>query len=1236
MAFAQRIITSNSAGDQEFTFNFDYIKEEHIKVFVNFVEKAQGTGSNEFQVITNTTPKKIRLNTALTSNNTRVEIRRISSLSTPLVDFSDGSTLTAADLDTAEKQSLFIDQELDDTLKQGVSIDASTGIPTLTNQRLSNVSDPVNAQDVVTKAYLERSGSITSTQIADGTIVNGDIANATITGAKLVNDTVTATQIAANAITASELANNAVDTNAIADSNVTTPKIADSNVTTPKLANDAVTNAKIADDSIDSEHYVDGSIDTQHIGNSQVTTDKIADSNVTTVKIAPANVTTGKIADDAVTQAKIAADSIGHNQLKTDSVRTANILDGNITTDKIADQDVTSVKIAPSAVITGKLANNAVTTDKITDDSVTNAKINNAKLKTLAGMQSGTASKLADNTALTSDIADLNQLDGMAKQTTISDDDTKFPTSGAVVDFVAAQIAPIGGLEVIANETVFPATQPSSGVVISIADAGGLTVNGSGVASNARTSGNGSDNVTITGFPTSLHSQTLGAGLGLMVSSTGSSNQYTYHKLLAKEADVKQLSDDINDFGQRYRVVNTVSDATGNEEGDLIYAKDQNKLLVYDTSLSPAAFKETQSVGNFFIATLSPAFNGSVIDFTLSNAPTNAQQVLLSIGGVIQKPNEGTGRPSEGFSLNGATLQLPTGSAPASGTDYFVIVMGSTVNLNTPGNNTVTSAILQNQSVITAKIADQAVTLDKLLHGDANSDGKFLRANNGADPTFESVITDLVNDTSPQLGGDLQSNGNNITTGDSSGASDDRITLGASADFMMFHDGSYNWFDAVNNHDTILRAGTAGLYLQGGVVYIGKEGASEYSIKAISDGAVELYFDSVKKFATLADGAVFDGDGVSEIKIADDGDGFLNASGSIIIAKGYFEYSGSVTALYTNNLGQGVIGTKTSQSLLFQINNAVRMTLNQSGHLVPGADSQQDLGLTGTRWRNVYADTLYGDGSNLTGISSVGGATGFTLNDNVKAKFGTDQDMLLYHNDTDGQLANSKGNLILANSTDGQIFIDPKNNERGIVVKPDAEVELYYNNVMQFETRDGGATAPGWLAVGINAQLNGAKGTFANDGTHLSLRSFATGGYDSIIFRSANTTVGKVFFNSGGTQYHTSSDYRRKENVVTLTGAIDRVKTLLPKRFNFITEPSVTRDGFLAHEVTAVPEAILGTKDQVATEKDVEEGKADAVGDPIYQTIDQSSLVPLLTAALKEAIAKIETLETKVTALEAA
>ena len=120
--------------------------------------------------------------------------------------------------------------------------------------------------------------------------------------------------------------------------------------------------------------------------------------------------------------------------------------------------------------------------------------------------------------------------------------------------------------------------------------------------------------------------------------------------------------------------------------------------------------------------------------------------------------------------------------------------------------------------------------------------------------------------------------------------------------------------------------------------------------------------------------------------------------------------------------------------------------------------------------------------------------------------------------------------------------------------------------------------------------------------------------------------VGSISQNGSATAYNTTSDYRLKENVTPLTGAIDRVNQLLVHRFNFIANPNKTVDGFLAHEAqSVVPECVTGTKDEV-----------DADGNPVYQGIDQSKLVPLLTAALQEAIAKIETLEAKVAALEAA
>jgi hypothetical protein len=408
---------------------------------------------------------------------------------------------------------------------------------------------------------------------------------------------------------------------------------------------------------------------------------------------------TGATADQTVTEIKslIAGSPLDASHLAANSVDSSELVDGSIDTSHLSADCVDSTKIADNAIGSEHLQANSVGTSEIAD----------AELTTLAGMQSGTASKLADSTALTADLADLNQLDGMAKQTTITDDDTKFPTSGAVVDFVAAQIAPIGGLEVIATDAAFPNTQPSAGVVISISDAGGVAFNGSGTSTTARTVGGST--VTINNAPSSLNNETLVAGVGLMVSSTGSGQIYNYHKILGKEDDIKQLSDDINDFNARYRVGSS-NPTSALDAGDLFFNTSTSKLLVYNATNS--AWEEAQSIGNFFISTLSPAFDGSTQDFTITNAPANAQQIVLSINGVVQKPNSGTSTPSEGFALSGSTVKLA--AAPASGSDYFAIVLGSTVNIGTPSNNTVTTAILQNGSVTTAKIGADAVDGSKI------------------------------------------------------------------------------------------------------------------------------------------------------------------------------------------------------------------------------------------------------------------------------------------------------------------------------------------------------------------------------------------------------------------------------------------------------------------------------------------------------------------------------------------
>jgi hypothetical protein len=165
----------------------------------------------------------------------------------------------------------------------------------------------------------------------------------------------------------------------------------------------------------------------------------------------------------------------------------------------------------------------------------------------------------------------------------------------------------------------------------------------------------------------------------------------------------------------------------------------------------------------------------------------------------------------------------------------------------------------------------------------------------------------------------------------------------------------------------------------------------------------------------------------------------------------------------------------------------------------------------------------------------------------------------------------------------------------------------------------------GNTTTGIALTAGGRSG-FSQDGDFALLVNRNTSDGTIVQINRQGSGVGSISVTTTATAYNTSSDYRLKENVTAVTDGITRLQQLKPSRFNFIADPDKTVDGFLAHEVqTIVPEAIIGEKDAV-----------DADGKPIYQGIDQSKLVPLLTAALQEAVARIETLEAKVAALESA
>lgn len=151
-------------------------------------------------------------------------------------------------------------------------------------------------------------------------------------------------------------------------------------------------------------------------------------------------------------------------------------------------------------------------------------------------------------------------------------------------------------------------------------------------------------------------------------------------------------------------------------------------------------------------------------------------------------------------------------------------------------------------------------------------------------------------------------------------------------------------------------------------------------------------------------------------------------------------------------------------------------------------------------------------------------------------------------------------------------------------------------------------------AANNNSQLVVSHGNGTSSGTY-----FAKFDYNA-------NTIGTITQNgTTAVAYNTSSDYRLKENIAPLTGALNKVSQLKPVSYTWKASPEETGEGFIAHELAEVcPQAVHGTKDAI-----------DADGNPVYQGIDTSFLVATLTAALQETKALLDTQAETINALTA-
>ena len=484
------------------------------------------------------------------------------------------------------------------------------------------------------------------------------------------------------------------------------------------------------------------------------------------------------------------------------------------------------------------------------------------------------------------------------------------------------------------------------------------------------------------------------------------------------------------------------------------------------------------------------------------------------------------------------------------------------------------------------QVSTDGVKDASLLNADINASAAIART--------KLANVDLVDDTSPELGGGLASNGFNINFADSNG-SNNSAKFGASGDLTIYHD---------SVHSRIVDSGTGDLKLQSSKVTIGNAGNSETMAAFTENGAVELYFDNTLRFLTNSIGAQCQGDfsipldneqlriGASnDIRMYHDGShSFLtNQTGAFFIAADDLRLTNAATnEPYIKCIANGAVELYHDNSKKFETtSDGVAITTNSS-QTTRTSENTVLIKNTNNSANTCASLHLQASGSspNIYKIStqkhSGGSGAEFHLDVGTNARMQMSGDH--------GDIKFGVGGTMINTFTPGL-----GNNTVGLGLEP--------RNGSIFLSRSDGA------ALYINTNTDGAQ--------------LAT-------FRRNGNEQGKIIAHSSSVSYETTSDYRLKENAVAISDGITRLKQLKPYKFNFKSNSSETLDGFFAHEAqTVVPECASGTKDQVVVQAQVDSEvyKEEELGNPIYQGIDQSKLVPLLVAAVQELIGKVEALE---------
>jgi len=306
------------------------------------------------------------------------------------------------------------------------------------------------------------------------------------------------------------------------------------------------------------------------------------------------------------------------------------------------------------------------------------------------------------------------------------------------------------------------------------------------------------------------------------------------------------------------------------------------------------------------------------------------------------------------------------------------------------------------------------------------------------------------------------------------------LSIGTNNDLRLYHDGSNSY---------ILDRGTGGLSISGSQVSLDSSDFSEYMIKAVENGAVELYYNGTKRIETNNTGAFITGElGCDTLYMGDNEKAKFGNNDDLEIF-----HDGSTASIIKTKTGDQL----TVRSDLFWVRNSAN-----SESIIKGiADGAVELYHNGSK---KFETTANG----ATFLDNV------SWNDNKAARFGGGDDLQIYHDATNSYIDNQTGVLYLRNNTgtyNGHgIQIQALQNENAIVCNPNAAVELYHDNSKKFETASHGATLTGNLRLPDNTsgnasiQLGNSQDFFMN---HNGTDSFIINNTGNLYIRDLNGDV---------------------------------------------------------------------------------------------------------------------------------